>query len=415
LRFELFLHKNLPGETEDFMDDRIILRDPDYVLLYDTEAEIILILNKQSTGKEIRIEDKLESVWKSSGSNQLIIIASKTLPGVYDPRNHSLAKIRNPHGSSYRILGKRLLVGGDDQNPMLWIRKDQEYHLLMKSSSGCEPDSYSISQTKDGHRVVRIGNAYHPLIPESAKPVYPKPKEIVAEKTELDISAECSTLGSNELSFSLFLAKATKLYYDLAISPNNKWAIQYSIYDSKLSIWMNKNDKMQLRGSMNNACGIRSACFLGRNDYLASLDTIGTLKIWYLDEDGMTRRHIIHRSQFENLTEHQSISYEAKDNCLICHHKTGIDFYSLHLETKNLENKNQMLRYLKSFRSEPEPIISQGKSTDLRIEPAKQVSPVTIKPSKPKKKKHKKKRRIEPQAKVYTEDEILENRRHFLG
>jgi hypothetical protein len=356
------------------MEDHIILSRPSYCLEGYTEAQFIFIYRKQGAGRQIRIEGKLESVWESSESHKLIIFISKGIPRVYDPKTHSLAKIRNPQGSSYRVLGKSLLISGEDQNPMIWIKKSQEYCPLVESSSGYELDSYSIFHDKDGRGLLRIGNISHPLTPESTKLVYPEPKESDAAEIKAETSEVPSISRIKEFPLEALLAKAPKFNYYLAVSPGKKYAIQYSESNSKLTLWMAKNGMMQLGDTLDrHACSLRSACFLGRDDYFASLDSVGTLKIWCLDEDLMSCCQTMHVPEFEHSREHHSICYESGDNYLACLHKEGIDYYSLHLETYKPKKKNQLLSYLCSKEKEPEIKIHQDKTASYQKTPAEKT------------------------------------------
>ena len=362
------------------MEDRIILSRPNYSLECHAEAQLIFFYSKQRTSREIRIEGKLESVWESPESHKLIIFVSETLPRVYDPKNHSLTKIRNPNGSSYRILGEDLLIGIEDQNLMIWIKKSQEYRLLTESSNAYEADSYSIVRDKNGQSSIRIDNTYYPMTPEDTMLVYPKPKENDAAEIKAETPDLPNISRIKEFPLEELLAKAPESNYNLAVSPDKKYAIQYSKLTSELTLWMAKNGMMQLRDTLDrHACSLRSACFLGRDDYFASLDSVGTLKIWCLDEDLMTCCQTMHVPEFEHAQEHHSICYELDNKCLACHHKEGIDYYSLHLETYKPKRKNQLLSYLNSKGKDPKKETSQNQTADYRKTPEEKTSNEGIK------------------------------------
>lgn len=331
------------------MKEGIIYSSSDIEVCYNPDLRLVSILILGSKTKEIRFEGDLKFIHESKKSHTLIFHFLDIIPRVFVPQQKKLFKVRQPEGCIYLVQGK-LLMNIHKSIPWVWIQKGNEYIRLKYCAYYPEPDSFDYKKKKDGTEYFIIDNERILIEPEDTINIYPEqPSDLQSADAANENPTSTKQDAPKPTPAKLQELAETKGLSIVKDVSENLWVI-YSIKYSGFCVWEKKAGTMSLLIRYDGySCGTCSATFLGDDVYFATLDSVGTIKIWQIDG------YIIHRCQTLKTEKmykqhcYRNIEYYTEDNKLLCKNNMYIDYYTVRVDTYKAKKKNNLLLFDRSL------------------------------------------------------------------
>jgi len=360
------------------MEEHYVLHRPSYILHYDRGRQIGYIRTKLRKTADVMFEGKLSDIWEGVSSGDLVMYFSENLPRVYHPKLHTICKVRDMQTKNCQISGD-LLVGSEKGKTAFWLKKGNEYHRLVERDYSFSPGSFTMFMDSSGKSILQTDNRSIVIVPEEMKQVFPiadhdDSQSIIAVEAE----ATKNNMKRHDFPLEAIIHKARKFKNNLVVSPGNIYAIRFNSNSNNMRYWYGKQGSMKLaRISKGHACTICAVCFLGKDEFFTSLDSVGTLKIWKLDNEAIECCQTITSKDFDRSEEYQNLSYDPNMHMLLMEFSDGYDFYALRLDTYKRKQKNALIRYLKTeFKPKEKTVLVPNKAAAVPTLPINTLKPV---------------------------------------
>ncbi len=360
------------------MDEYFVLKRPSYYFVYIPAKRVGEFHSNRAKSSEIHVKGELEFVWESKTSGALALFFIGNTPKIYNPKMHTISKVRDMKQHHCQIAGD-LLINSENGITEVWLNKGSEYQHLENSEHYFYSGSYTICEGANGEKILRTSNRSIPIVPEDMICVYPKP-DIEDILSEHPATTDLVTLYKQRHDFPLeaIIQKSRKFKNSLVVSPGNIYAIRFNRSSNNMRYWYGKQGSMKLaRISKGHACTICAVCFLGKDEFFTSLDSVGTLKIWKLDNEAIECCQTIPSKEFDRSEEYHNLSYDPNMHMLLMEFSDGYDFYALRLDTYKRRQKNTLIRYLKTeFKPKEMTVLVPNKAAAVPSSPKNDLKPV---------------------------------------
>lgn len=368
------------------MDEYFVLKRPSYYFVYIPAKRVGEFHSNRAKSSEIHVKGELEFVWESKTSGALALFFIGNTPKIYNPKMHTISKVRDMKQHHCQIAGD-LLINSENGITEVWLNKGSEYQHLENSEHYFYSGSYTICEGANGEKILRTSNRSIPIVPEDMICVYPKP-DIEDILSEHPATTDLVTLYKQRHDFPLeaIIQKSRKFKNSLVVSPGNIYAIRFNRSSNNMRYWYGKQGSMKLaRISQGHACTIYAVCFLGKDEFFTSLDSVGTLKIWKLDNEVIECCQTMPTEDFDRSEEYLNLSYDPNMHMLRMEFSGGYDLYALRLDTYKRKQKNTLIRYLKTeFKPQERTVLVSNKAAAaVSSSPNNELKPVVKRALKP--------------------------------
>ncbi len=301
-----------------------------------------------SNTENISIDGKLKYIRVSKPSNTLLFLFLDIAPRVFDCKQRKLFKVRHADGCIYLVQDK-LLVNTYKTIPWVWMQKGAEYIRLKHCEDYPEPDSFGYQRNRNGNECLIINNEVIQIKPETIIDVYPVNQhdlQLYKQEDDKISSIKQDAVHSEILSPAKLQEKADKEHFKIAKSASGNIWILYSLKYSSFWVWKKKAGMMSfLEVRDGHSCSIYCTSFLGDDVYFATLDSVGTIKIWQLDDYIIYCCQTLKKEDLHEQHSYRSIEYNADDNKLLCTYDNCIDYYTVRADTYKAKRKNNLLLF----------------------------------------------------------------------
>jgi|GEM_PF-1190911 len=334
--------------------------DLNYVILYEQPGQIITYSSSRGTNPaRIHLPSELLYIQLYPSTGDLIIACADGTRRIFMARDKALITCKLAPEAKIHLIGKGFLIDESEPLPRVWQVKTKRLQEMKHSLSFINPDNLSPNcflfyTGSQNEKIIRTASGTVKLVKPEFKLINYEPEEPEQAPPEPEAEeAQPAILEEAEQAPQSPEAEDEEAQPDIvAVNPSGTFQVHYQTNSSLLKIFSKSvNGLDMLYQEDRHTCAVSKVIFLN-DQFFASLDTGGKLKIWRADARNIQVCQTLNPEDFHPRSYYTDLNYDHQALRLQLRENNRTDTYIVRLDKYKRGKKCDLLHYESTFEHE---------------------------------------------------------------